>query len=510
MEFFIIRDGQQTGPFNEETVRSLLQKGGVRAGDMAWRKGLPGWLPLNEVLDPGSERPTAPPPVGGVNSGVRARPASARQKALLKYLGAGIDEQASKEEAALAISDAFENPKFTSRLAKWGEEKLRLHPDLFQEEIDYRRANRVVRYLELCQTEGAEVVKDVTKAHVQVLMESLDKRNPEWERDPKAALWDYLLPSVSEHFPQLVHEEWKGKLKFGGTSKVAAAYASAAGTGILTPGKPAPGAVHAAVRGIVFGLLALGVVLGALYVFKDGKLGVDVARTNPSPAPAGSQPSKLEADQAGATVPAAAPHPTEAAAINPVADPGIVLAAANPAPAEPGAHAPAATGEPLPAPAAPQADPTMAANPPAATTDAPAAPTPANTFSSAPPPPGVAPVAPAEPAAPAAPAAPGPVTRSTATLTQRVTVQLQFGKVTLNPGTQVRLIAIEGQNARVNFNNNIVLVPVSATDVDPANTIVASVALPSPNTTVPIAPTALPATTTPTPAAPKPSPSSDL
>jgi hypothetical protein len=133
-------------------------------------------------------------------------------------------------------------------------------------------------------------------------------------------------------------------------------------------------------------------------------------------------------------------------------------------------------------------------------------------FTPAPPPPGEAAAAPApSPAAPAAPA--GPVTRNSATLTQPVTVQLQFGKVTLNPGTRLRLIALEGHNIRVNFNNTIVLVPVSSTDVDPANTVVAP--SPAPVASLPVVP-ATPSLAPTTPAAPvsapapKPGPSSDL
>ena len=68
--------------------------------------------------------------MNGANSGIRPRPATARQKALLQYLGAAISDTATREDAALAISDALENPKLTSRIAKWGDEKLRLHPDL--------------------------------------------------------------------------------------------------------------------------------------------------------------------------------------------------------------------------------------------------------------------------------------------------------------------------------------------------------------------------------------------
>jgi len=116
--------------------------------------------------------------------------ASAKQKVFLKYIGAEFDEAIGRERAALVISDALENPKLQSRIRKWHDEKLRMHADVFQDEIDFRKANRANRYLERVQSEGAGVLKDVTKAHVQVLVESLDKRHPGWESEPESALWD--------------------------------------------------------------------------------------------------------------------------------------------------------------------------------------------------------------------------------------------------------------------------------------------------------------------------------
>jgi hypothetical protein len=518
MELFIIRDGQQTGPFNEDSVQTLLKSGGLRPDDMGWHKGLPAWLPLGEFFQAGSGR-TEPPPLNGATSGVRSRPATARQKALLQYVGATISAQATREEAALAICDALENPKLTSRLAKWGEEKLRLHPELFQEEVDYRRANRISRFLELCQTDGAEVVKDITKAHVQVLMESLDKRQVGWDNDSRTALWDYLLPSVAEHFPQLLQEEWKGRLKYGGTSKVAAAYGGMPTTGLLTAAPPAhPSALHAVFRGIIYGGLALGLVLGGIHLFRDtGKSDIARSEGTAPPAPAAANEAKPAApapdaakadaaktDAAPAPVDAEPVHPTKVALIG--ATPNEALAAVPPT--QPAAAAEKMTPAPSPAP---EAAPSAPAAP------APAAPPMTGTaFTPAPAPPGATPNAPQPAVALDAPATPPPAVRDSAVLIQPVTVQLQFGKVTLNPGTKLRLIAVEGANVRVNFNNNIVLVPVASTDVDPANTVVAAAA-PGPAVTLPAAPLtpAVPTANVPAPSptsslAPKPLPSADL
>ena len=513
MELFIIRDGQQTGPFNQELVQSQLKSGELRPDDMGWHKGLSAWLPLGELFQRAAGS-AEPPPVSSANSGVRGRPASGRQKALLQYIGATIPSQVTREEAALAISDALENPKLTSRLAKWGEEKLRLHPDLFQDEVDYRRANRITRFLELCQTDGAEVVKDITKAHVQVLMESLDKRQVGWDMDSRVALWDYLLPSVAEHFPQLVQEEWKGKLKFGGTSKVAAAYAGSPTTGLLSATPPAtPSALHAVFRGLVYGAVALGLVLGGMYVFRDtGKS--DIARADGTAPAAPASPAndvKPEAPAANAANPevvapaeAAPAHPTKAPLIG--AEDKQAAAPAPPADNAVAAAAPPPEKMATPAPSpAPEAAPAAPAPSPAPMNNTTA-------FTPAPAPPGATPNAP-QPAE--TPAAPAPAVRDSAVLTQPVTVQLQFGKVTLNPGTRLRLIAVEGANARVNFNNNIVLVPVASTDIDPANTVVAAIPTPPaapPGTTLPpAAPTAnIPAPAPSSSLAPKPLPSADL
>ncbi len=462
MELFIIRDGQQAGPFSESLAETMLSEGALHPEDMAWHKGMAAWTPLEELLRSTREH-AAPPPIANA-----ARPASARQKALLHFLGIQFPDSISLNDAALSISDAFENPKLTERLAKWGSEKLRLHPELFQEELDFRRANRVSRLLELCQTEGAEVVKDVTKAHVQVLTEALDKRDAKWDQDSKSAVWDFLLPAISEHFPQLVRDEWKGKLKMGRPSKVAAAYS----TGLLTEpaAESGQGAVSAIIRGIVFGLLALGALVAGIY-FMRHRDKTDGAGNESKPPVTQQKP--------------AAPPPASSASITTPTLPVPTATSALPPPEIPAAPPVATTAEPadLLATTPPSSEPTPEALPSVA--EQPLA-TPASPLETP------APASPTEvPAqsteAPVSAAPSGPVARNSATLMQPVTVQLQFGTVTLNKGTRVRLIALEGQNARVNFNNNIIVIPVASTDVDPNNTVVAP-----PTTPAIAAPTAAP------------------
>lgn len=47
MEFYIARDGQQSGPFSEEEVRRKLAAGEVLPTDRGWREGMAEWMPLS-------------------------------------------------------------------------------------------------------------------------------------------------------------------------------------------------------------------------------------------------------------------------------------------------------------------------------------------------------------------------------------------------------------------------------------------------------------------------------
>ncbi len=456
MDIFIIREGRQAGPFTEDAVKAFLTEGSARATDMGWRKGMGDWRALSEVLktqpEPTCESAIQPPAdVHGSIGAPDAPVATGKQKAFLKYLGAEFGENLTKERAALAISDALETPKLQPRIRKWHDEKLRQHPDVFQDEIDFRRANRANRYLERAQTEGAEVVKDVTKAHVQVLVESLDKRHPGWESERETALWDYLLPAVGEHFPQLVLPAYKSRLRMGGTAKIAGAgtRGMSGGAGAMMPPPAATGTFGAMMRGVAFGVIALGaIVVGKQYLQKADDKGAALVAASPAPSATGKNEAPTAKDPASKAPATLFPEKLLAEAKAPEAAPEIPAAPAAPEPAP--APAPAAANEPAAPPA-----PAMAAEkpaPPAPPEEKPAAPAPATT-----------PPAPAESVAMNAPA---PAQRTAVKLINGIGVMLSNGQVTLPAGTPLRYLGTEGTNVRVSWNNNVFFVPAMATDVN--------------------------------------------
>ncbi len=499
MEIFIIREGRQTGPFSNEAVKAQLNDGSVRPSDLAWRKGMAEWGPLNEVLkavaDPAADAAAMLPAADQIPNGVTEKrgTATAKQKAFLKYLGAEFDEGIARERAALAISDALENPKLQPRIRKWQDEKLRLHGDVFQDEIDYRRANRSNRYLERIQTEGSEMLKDVTKAHVQVLVESLDKRHPGWETERESALWDYLVPAVGEHFPQLVLPDFKNRLKQGASglarsgSGVTRSTLAAAGVAMTPPARSST--LGAMLRGVLLGAIALGAIVAGHHYWQrsNGKGVAPVAGTPGPAAPEKSETPPAPNDPAPKEPAVQPPDKLIAEAKVPDAAPEIPPAPAPPVPAT----APIAPNEP----AAPPVPPMTAEKPaepvpmekPAAPEEKPATP--------------AVPAAPAEASAmtppPAVPAAP----RTAVKLIQGIGVMLPNGQVTLPAGTPLRYLGTEGPNVRVSWNNNVFFVPALATDVNEPVPV-----SPEPSATPPV-----PATAPATPMAPTPKkPADDL
>ncbi len=473
MEIFIIREGRQAGPFSAEAVKAFLVEGTARTADLGWRKGMADWRPLEEVLRVQAvhEGPSKTPPAAGApaatGSGEKHVPATGKQKALLKFLGAEFGETLEKARAALAISDALETPKLQSRIRKWHEEKLRQHPDVFQDEIDFRKANRANRYLERVQTEGSEVVKDVTKAHVQVLVESLDKRHPGWETERESALWDFLLPAVGEHFPQLVEPAQKERLKSGLSAKSGASGTRGMGrhAGGIVPPRAATGTFGAMMRGVVLGVIALGAIVTGHHFWQE--------RGKAAPSAGGSPVSKSPAKNETAALPVepAAKSPTAPAEEKLFADARVPDTATELA-AKPATPEPATLPEP-PAPEPAAAPPAMNAEKPAP----PPAPPEGKPAAAAPMTPAAEPAMAAAPAPEVATPPVPPVQRTAVKLIQRIGVMLSNGQVTLPAGTPLRYLGAEGPNVRVSWNNNVFFVPAMATDVndplpapsDPAN-----------------------------------------
>jgi hypothetical protein len=73
-DLYLAKDGQQLGPFDEDTVRAGLREGRFSPVDLAWREGMTDWKSLS-ILMPGFGPPPLPVRPGpvpiGENAGIR-------------------------------------------------------------------------------------------------------------------------------------------------------------------------------------------------------------------------------------------------------------------------------------------------------------------------------------------------------------------------------------------------------------------------------------------------------
>jgi hypothetical protein len=417
----------------------------------------------------------------------KADPATPKQKAFLSYFGIPIPAELTRDQAALLVNDTMEEAAHSERLARWNEERLRLHPELFATEIQTRKENRANHFFELCQTNGAQYFSGVAKAHCQVLVSYLDVKFPNWDARESEAAEHYFFPAVAEKFPQLLHKEWRGRLHYADGKKISQRLTHKSPTSKLRRTATSP--LVATVRGLALGVL----ILGVLYLVHRVMEADTIAATTPAPPATTTDPSlALEKTPTASAEITAAPETAPIAPQNlPAIEPIAPVAQTQPAPLAPPAAPPAETAvdtTPLagmtPAMAA-VADPAMAPGAPMAPT-----PTAVDTAPMAalpgqeppvpvPPPAATLPVAGSLPTAPTTPAEPTPtpidyaasipplpMVRTDLVLTKPVEVALAYGKIMLSPGTPVKLVNRQGTVLKVSYQNRVITVPAASTDIE--------------------------------------------
>lgn len=61
MKTLVYHQGVQLGPFTEAELRAAVSAGTVALTDVAWREGMPQWIPLSHLLYPQLAPPAVPP-----------------------------------------------------------------------------------------------------------------------------------------------------------------------------------------------------------------------------------------------------------------------------------------------------------------------------------------------------------------------------------------------------------------------------------------------------------------
>lgn len=62
MSTYILKNGQQTGPYDDALLAAQLSAGQISYDDMAWKEGMAEWKPLRTILPPVGAAGSMPPP----------------------------------------------------------------------------------------------------------------------------------------------------------------------------------------------------------------------------------------------------------------------------------------------------------------------------------------------------------------------------------------------------------------------------------------------------------------
>jgi len=63
MNYYINRNGEQSGPFSLQEIQQQLAEGRIATTDLAWAEGMPQWVTVADILKPAGSPAPQPAPV---------------------------------------------------------------------------------------------------------------------------------------------------------------------------------------------------------------------------------------------------------------------------------------------------------------------------------------------------------------------------------------------------------------------------------------------------------------
>jgi hypothetical protein len=213
----VARDGEEIATFDEEhDILSGLRDGTLLMNDSFWCEGMTEWKPLSslEISKGALATPaqkdalkaaglpfddlTTKAEVSALFSSHDDALASAKQLALLAYLGDPVAQKLSKKEASeridMILGDADRQEKFRD----WNDDKVILFPDVFAEEINARREECFAEYKAFRAELGAAAseLPKLSLDQANRIFAYLDARKPGWMKPRIAMFLDHFLPCV--------------------------------------------------------------------------------------------------------------------------------------------------------------------------------------------------------------------------------------------------------------------------------------------------------------------------
>ena len=218
----VARCGKEIGTFDDERdILSGLRDGSLLMDDYFWCEGMWEWKRLSTLEVSKSaltttaqkdalkaaglpfDELTTKAQVTALFSAGKNAPATAKQMALLSYLGKPVSENISKKEAADRIDAIVGNSP--DKYKDWNEDKLVLFPDLYADEITAAKGECFAEYKTFRQELGSakSELPKLTLDDANRIFAYLDASRPGWMKPRIAMCMHHFLPCVEAkiHLP---------------------------------------------------------------------------------------------------------------------------------------------------------------------------------------------------------------------------------------------------------------------------------------------------------------------
>jgi hypothetical protein len=213
----VARCGEEIGKFDEERdILSGLRDGSLLMDDYYWCEGMSEWKHLSALeISKGALATTAQKDaltaaglpfdelttkaqVTALFSAGSNAPATAKQLALLSYLGRPVSESISKKEAADRIDAIVGDSDGADKFRDWNDDKVILFPDIYADEIATRKKECFAQYNAFRADLGARAsgLPKLSLEHATRIFAYLDTTRPGWLKPRTAMFLDHFLPCV--------------------------------------------------------------------------------------------------------------------------------------------------------------------------------------------------------------------------------------------------------------------------------------------------------------------------
>jgi GYF domain 2 len=213
----VSRCGEEIAKFDDERdILDGLRDGTLLMNDYYWCEGMSEWKELSslEISKAALATPaqkdalkaaglpfddlTTKAQVSALFSTHDDAPASAKQLALLSYLGHPTAENLSKKDATELIDAILGDADRRDKFGDWNDDKLILFPDVFADEIAARKEECFAEYKSFRAELGsaASELPKLSLDQANRIFAYLDASKPGWMKPRIAMFLDHFLPCV--------------------------------------------------------------------------------------------------------------------------------------------------------------------------------------------------------------------------------------------------------------------------------------------------------------------------